>query len=138
MNKMTAANLAVVFGPNLIWSNDKTLSLSSIGKSLKKIPNLEYFEPKTTPVPRGNLPWNGSDLLKEKLKQTDILLLLTLRKDENYQYLFFFRSHQCFHRVYTVKSTWYIYPVKQDITHRIFINNHTEYWPNPTVLIHNG
>jgi len=31
MNKMTAANLAVVFGPNLIWSNDKTLSLSSIG-----------------------------------------------------------------------------------------------------------
>ena len=25
MNKMTAANLAVVFGPNLAWSNDKTM-----------------------------------------------------------------------------------------------------------------
>jgi hypothetical protein len=32
MNKMTAANLAVVFGPNLVWSNDKTMSLTSIGK----------------------------------------------------------------------------------------------------------
>jgi len=31
MNKMTAANLAVVFGPNLVWSKDKMLSLSSIG-----------------------------------------------------------------------------------------------------------
>ena len=31
MNKMTAANLAVVFGPNLIWSKDKMTSLSSIG-----------------------------------------------------------------------------------------------------------
>ena len=31
MNKMTAANLAVVFGPNLAWPNDKTMSLSSIG-----------------------------------------------------------------------------------------------------------
>lgn len=31
MNKMTAANLAVVFGPNLAWSNDKTMSLTSIG-----------------------------------------------------------------------------------------------------------
>jgi len=31
MNKMTAANLAVVFGPNLVWANDRTLSLSSIG-----------------------------------------------------------------------------------------------------------
>lgn len=31
MNKMTAANLAVVFGPNLVWSNDKTMSLTSIG-----------------------------------------------------------------------------------------------------------
>lgn len=31
MNKMTAANLSVVFGPNLVWANDRTLSLSSIG-----------------------------------------------------------------------------------------------------------
>ncbi|XP_023343740.1 rho GTPase-activating protein 8 isoform X2 [Eurytemora carolleeae] len=31
MNKMTAANLAVVFGPNLCWSNDKSMSLSHIG-----------------------------------------------------------------------------------------------------------
>jgi len=31
MNKMTAANLAVVFGPNLAWPNDKTMSLTSIG-----------------------------------------------------------------------------------------------------------
>jgi len=31
MNKMTAANLAVVFGPNLAWSNDKTMTLTSIG-----------------------------------------------------------------------------------------------------------
>eukprot|EP00092_Neocalanus_flemingeri_P033272 GFUD01036183.1.p1 GENE.GFUD01036183.1~~GFUD01036183.1.p1 ORF type:complete len:520 (+),score=159.53 GFUD01036183.1:131-1690(+) len=31
MNKMTAANLAVVFGPNLAWSNDKRMSLTSIG-----------------------------------------------------------------------------------------------------------
>ena len=31
LNKMTAANLAVVFGPNLAWSHDKTMSLASIG-----------------------------------------------------------------------------------------------------------
>jgi len=31
MNKMTAANLAVVFGPNLAWPNDKTMSLTYIG-----------------------------------------------------------------------------------------------------------
>ena len=31
MNKMTAANLAVVFGPNLAWPNDKTMTLTSIG-----------------------------------------------------------------------------------------------------------
>ena len=31
MNKMTAANLAVVFGPNLAWPNDKSMSLTSIG-----------------------------------------------------------------------------------------------------------
>jgi len=31
MNKMTAANLAVVFGPNLAWPNDKQMSLSFIG-----------------------------------------------------------------------------------------------------------
>lgn len=31
MNKMTAANLAVVFGPNLAWPNDKTMSLQYIG-----------------------------------------------------------------------------------------------------------
>jgi len=30
MNKMTAANLAIVFGPNLAWSHDKTMSLASI------------------------------------------------------------------------------------------------------------
>ena len=27
MNKMTAANLAVVFGPNLVWPNDKVKHL---------------------------------------------------------------------------------------------------------------
>ena len=34
MNKMTAANLAVVFGPNLAWSNDKTMvgSIKNLGK----------------------------------------------------------------------------------------------------------
>ena len=34
MNKMTAANLAVVFGPNLAWSNDKTMvgSFLKLGK----------------------------------------------------------------------------------------------------------
>jgi hypothetical protein len=31
MNKTTAANLAVVFGPNLAWPNDKTMSLTTIG-----------------------------------------------------------------------------------------------------------
>jgi len=31
MNKMTAANLAVVFGPNLAWPCDKTMSLSYVG-----------------------------------------------------------------------------------------------------------
>jgi len=31
MNKMTAANLAVVFGPNLAWPHDKTMTLTSIG-----------------------------------------------------------------------------------------------------------
>jgi len=31
MNKMTAANLSVVFGPNLVWSQDMSMSLGSIG-----------------------------------------------------------------------------------------------------------
>jgi len=31
MNKMTAANLAVVFGPNLVWANDRQMSLTAIG-----------------------------------------------------------------------------------------------------------
>lgn len=31
LNKMTAQNLAVVFGPNLIWSDNVTMSLSAIG-----------------------------------------------------------------------------------------------------------
>jgi len=31
LNKMTSSNLAVVFGPNLIWSADQSISLSSIG-----------------------------------------------------------------------------------------------------------
>lgn len=31
MNKMTGANLAVVFGPNLVWSPDRSMSLGSIG-----------------------------------------------------------------------------------------------------------
>ena len=31
MNKMTAANLAVVFGPNLAWPNDTTMSLTYNG-----------------------------------------------------------------------------------------------------------
>lgn len=31
LNKMTAQNLAVVFGPNLIWSENVTMSLSAIG-----------------------------------------------------------------------------------------------------------
>jgi len=31
MNKMTSANLAVVFGPNLVWLSDSSMSLTSIG-----------------------------------------------------------------------------------------------------------
>lgn len=31
LNKMTAQNLAVVFGPNLVWSENITMSLSAIG-----------------------------------------------------------------------------------------------------------
>ena len=31
LNKMTSSNLAVVFGPNLTWSNDQSLSLNNIG-----------------------------------------------------------------------------------------------------------
>lgn len=31
LNKMTSQNLAVVFGPNLIWSENVTMSLSAIG-----------------------------------------------------------------------------------------------------------
>ncbi|XP_059080422.1 rho GTPase-activating protein 1-like [Tigriopus californicus] len=31
LNKMTSSNLAVVFGPNLVWSNDQSLSLAHIG-----------------------------------------------------------------------------------------------------------
>ena len=31
LNKMTSSNLAVVFGPNLTWSADQSISLSSIG-----------------------------------------------------------------------------------------------------------
>lgn len=31
LNKMTSSNLAVVFGPNLIWSDVTQLSLSAIG-----------------------------------------------------------------------------------------------------------
>ena len=30
LNKMTAANLAVVFGPNLAWPRDETISLTCI------------------------------------------------------------------------------------------------------------
>ena len=37
MNKMTAANLAVVFGPNLAWPNDKVnyLNFSQVLLSIK-------------------------------------------------------------------------------------------------------
>ena len=31
LNKMTSANLAVVFGPNLIWHQNRQMSLSAIG-----------------------------------------------------------------------------------------------------------
>lgn len=31
LNKMTSFNLAVVFGPNLVWSQNQQMSLSSIG-----------------------------------------------------------------------------------------------------------
>lgn len=31
LNKMTSSNLAVVFGPNLIWSDTTQLSLSTMG-----------------------------------------------------------------------------------------------------------
>jgi Rho GTPase-activating protein 1 len=31
LNKMTSSNLAVVFGPNLIWAQTGQLSLSAIG-----------------------------------------------------------------------------------------------------------
>lgn len=30
LNKMTSSNLAVVFGPNLVWSSNGQLSLSAI------------------------------------------------------------------------------------------------------------
>lgn len=30
LNKMTASNLAIVFGPNLLWSKNKQASLTSI------------------------------------------------------------------------------------------------------------
>ena len=31
LNKMTSSNLAVVFGPNLVWSENSQMSLSAIG-----------------------------------------------------------------------------------------------------------
>ena len=31
INKMTNSNLAVVFGPNLLWGRDNAMSLSAIG-----------------------------------------------------------------------------------------------------------
>ncbi|XP_040564166.1 rho GTPase-activating protein 1 isoform X2 [Lepeophtheirus salmonis] len=31
LNKMTSSNLAIVFGPNLVWSRDQSLSLAHIG-----------------------------------------------------------------------------------------------------------
>lgn len=31
LNKMTSSNLAVVFGPNLVWAQTGQLSLSNIG-----------------------------------------------------------------------------------------------------------
>lgn len=31
LNKMNAQNLAVVFGPNLVWSESETMSLVAIG-----------------------------------------------------------------------------------------------------------
>jgi Rho GTPase-activating protein 1 len=31
LNKMTSANLAVVFGPNLVWPQHGQMTLSSIG-----------------------------------------------------------------------------------------------------------
>ena len=34
MNKMTAANLAVVFGPNLVWPNDKVCLLIDYFKEI--------------------------------------------------------------------------------------------------------
>jgi Rho GTPase-activating protein 1 len=30
LNKMTASNLAVVFGPNLVWSSNEQMSLNNI------------------------------------------------------------------------------------------------------------
>ena len=32
VNKMTPMNLAIVFGPNLIWSSDEAASLTSLGE----------------------------------------------------------------------------------------------------------
>lgn len=31
LNKMTASNLAIVFGPNMVWSRDTQTSLQDIG-----------------------------------------------------------------------------------------------------------
>ena len=31
LNKMTASNLAIVFGPNLVWPKDESILLSNIG-----------------------------------------------------------------------------------------------------------
>ena len=46
-NKMTPANLAIVLGPNLVWSQSEVASLSSIGEInsfvLLLIKNYEYI-----------------------------------------------------------------------------------------------
>lgn len=46
-NKMTPANLAIVLGPNLVWSQSEVASLSSIGEInsfvLLLINNYEYI-----------------------------------------------------------------------------------------------
>ena len=45
MNKMTAANLAVVFGPNLAWPNDKVnyLNFSHVLSIIFQTMSLQYI-----------------------------------------------------------------------------------------------
>lgn len=53
-NKMSSTNLAIVFGPNLIWSSAATATLASVGQASKLTAELinhadEIFGPASQP-----------------------------------------------------------------------------------------